>query len=399
MSREYSPFTPGQPVPVEFFVGRASEVEEVARMVRAAAEGRFSIGFLSGERGIGKSSLASFVRQLCEKEHRVLGVHVFLGGVSELTEMARRTFDRLLKESVDRPWHQKVRRFLGNHVREVGLFGITVGFEAAAPDLQKLVHDFAPSVQRLARELVDTRKAVFLVWDDINGLTASQPFAHWLKSLVDEIATSPERFPLCLLLVGLEERRQALVHLQPSLARVFHLVDVKPWNDDETREFYQRAFASINVQIDPKAMETITSFAGGLPALAHEIGDGVFRVDEDSYIDEDDAFRGVFTAADVIGRKHLEPQIYDALRSERYRRILRKLVREFREPHFKRSDVLERLTKEEEGVFDNFLRRMRQLGAIVPDTDRGQGAYCFVNRLHHLYFRMEAQRAKQRPAD
>lgn len=399
MSREYSPFTPGQPVPVEFFVGRRREVEEVARMVRAAAEGRFSIGFLSGERGIGKSSLASFVRQLSEKEHRVLGVHVFLGGVSELTEMARRTFDRLLKESVDRPWHQKVRRFLGNHVREVGLFGITVGFEAAAPDLQKLVHDFAPSVQRLARELVDTRKAVFLVWDDINGLAASQPFAHWLKSLVDEIATSPERFPLCLLLVGLEERRQALVHSQPSLARVFHLVDIKPWNDDETREFYQRAFASIKVQIDPKAMETITSFAGGLPALAHEIGDAVFRVDEDSYIDEDDAFRGVFTAADVIGRKHLEPQIYDALRSERYRRIMRKLVREFREPHFRRSDVLERLTKEEEGVFDNFLRRMRQLGAIVPDTDRGRGAYCFVNRLHHLYFRMEAQRAKQRPAD
>jgi len=399
MPREYSPFTPGQPVPVEFFVGRRSQVEEVASMVRAASKERFSIGFLSGERGIGKSSLASFVRHLCEYEHQVLGVHVFLGGVSELTEMARRTFDRLLKESVDRPWHQKVRTFLGNHVRKVGLFGVTVGFEAGMRDLEKLVHDFAPSVRRLAQELADTRKGVFLVLDDINGLAASEPFANWLKSLVDEIATSSERFPLCLLLVGLEERRQALVHSQPSLARVFNLVDVKPWSDEECREFYERAFMSINVDIESKALDTITTFAGGLPALAHEIGDAVFRVDEDSRIDERDALLGVATAADVIGRKHLVPQVYDALRSQRYRAILRKLVREFKEPRFKRAHVLQRLAKEEERVFDNFLRRMRDLGAIVPDPDRGRGAYCFVNRLHHLYFWMEAERAKQRPAD
>ena len=43
--------------------------------------------------GIGKSSLAHFVRVLAEHESKTVGCHVFLGGVHELEEMLRRTFD------------------------------------------------------------------------------------------------------------------------------------------------------------------------------------------------------------------------------------------------------------------------------------------------------------------
>jgi len=395
MPQEYSPFTPGQPVPVEFFVGRSSEVQEIARMVELASTGRFSIGFLTGERGIGKSSLASFVRYFGEREHNVLGVHVFLGGVHELPEMARRAFDRLLKESIDRPWHQKVRSFLGNHVRQVGLFGITVEFAASSQDLQQAVHDFAPSIKRLAETIEENRKGVFLILDDINGLAQSEAFANWLKSLVDEIATSAQPCPFCLLLVGLEERRQTLVQHQPSLARVFRLVEITPWSDGETRQFFEKAFASIHVRMAPGALQTLTTYTGGFPAVAHEIGDAVLRVDTDGYIDARDALQGVVSAADVIGRKHLEPQVYRAIRSERYRAILRKVAREPFGPQFRRAEIMRRLPPAEKRVLDNFLNRMKRLGVVVPDAERGRGAYRFINRLHYLYFWMEAQRTQQ----
>lgn len=66
MTPESSPFRPGQPIPIEFFVGRSVEIEGLSSMVRGGAQGRFGIGFVSGERGIGKSSLAAFVRHLVE---------------------------------------------------------------------------------------------------------------------------------------------------------------------------------------------------------------------------------------------------------------------------------------------------------------------------------------------
>ena len=81
MTPESSPFRPGQPVPAELFVGRHEAIERLRGLVRAADRGVFKTGFISGERGIGKSSLASFVRHLCERESRVTGCHVYLGGI------------------------------------------------------------------------------------------------------------------------------------------------------------------------------------------------------------------------------------------------------------------------------------------------------------------------------
>jgi len=62
------------------------------------------------------------------------------------------------------------------------------------------------------------------------------------------------------------------------------------------------------------------------------------------------------------------------------------------ELQFRRKDLITRLTPEEGKVMDNFLRRMKELGAIMSDEQRG--GYRFLNQLHALYFWMESQRAK-----
>ncbi len=129
MAKEYSPFTPGGPVPVEFFVGRTQELGRLFSAVRKSCtlptvEGAFVLG----ERGIGKSSLCRVAVRAAERDLGVLGPHVFLGGVRSLHEMARRIFDRLLKDSLDRPWYESIKSFLGNHVRQVGIFGLSVDF-------------------------------------------------------------------------------------------------------------------------------------------------------------------------------------------------------------------------------------------------------------------------------
>ena len=389
-----SPFTPGFPVPVEFFVGRLAEVELLKKKVIRAESGRLEVGFLIGERGIGKSSLASFVRFLAERERHMIGLHTFLGGVTSLEEMVRRVFDRLLKESVGTSWHDKVRKFFGNRIRQVDLFGISVEFGASTQDLRHMVHDFAPALRNLVDRVKDEKKGIFLVLDDINGLTLLPDYANWLKSLVDEIATSQKPLPLCLLLVGLEERRQELIRLQPSLARVFDLVEIRAWSEDETRAFYQKAFSRVGMEMEEPALDWLTRYAGGLPVLAHEIGDAAFNLDKDGCIDRSDAVGAVVMAADIVGRKHLEPQVFQAIRSTRYRSILRKLAREPFKEAFQRSEVLRRLSSEEVSVFDNFLRRMNQLGVVSRDPERGAGAYRFTNLLHYLYFWMEAERAR-----
>lgn len=392
-----SPFTPGRPVPVEFFVGRLEEIGRLRKKVESAVGARrLEMGFVVGERGIGKSSLAAFVRTLCEREQRVLGIHTFLGGVSTLEEMVRRVFDRLLKEGVETPWYGKLKAFFGKHIREVGLFGISVEFGAPDKDLGRLVHDFAPALRNLLENLKDEKSGVLVILDDINGLALSEHFANWLKSLVDEISVSKQPLPLCLLLVGLEDRRESLIQLQPSLARVFDIVDIRSWSGQETQEFFRTAFAKVGMPVKDDALEMLAHYAGGLPVFAHELGDAAFAIDTDNVIDFGDAANAVVNAADVIGRKHLEPRVLSSIRSTHYRSILRKIAREPFHAAFARAEVARGLRAEEVKVLGNFLRKMEDLGVIEKDREKGPGSYRFCSRLHFLYFMMEARRAAER---
>ena len=96
MNHESSTFKPEQPAPIEIFIGHLREWEDLNNMVKAAALGNLKVGFVSGERGIGKRSLVSFVRRAAEQNHNTMGAHVFRGEVQEvqtLNGMLRQTFD------------------------------------------------------------------------------------------------------------------------------------------------------------------------------------------------------------------------------------------------------------------------------------------------------------------
>ena len=393
MNLESSPFRPGQPVPLEFFVGRIKEIERLHSMVKASIhQQRLTIGFITGERGIGKSSLANLVHRLSDSKCKTAGFHVSLGGVRELNEMVRKTFDQLLKESMEKPWHDQVAEFFENRVRKVGLFGFSVELNLKDSDLSLLTQNFVPALRNLLDKLKEQKDGLLLILDDINGLATSAEFANWLKSTVDEIAMSEQKIPLCILVAGLEERRQEMVAIQPSLARVFELIEISPWSDEEATEFYQNTFQSAHAKIENEELGTLVRFTGGLPVLAHEIGDAVWRAAQSSEINEDEIYEGVFNAAEIIGLKLLEPQIFSAIRSERYRSILRKMTGEL-QMRFRRAELATRLTNQEVKVMDNFLQRMRILGAIDTDPEV-RGGYKFPNLLHALYFMIESERAK-----
>ena len=251
------------------------------------------------------------------------------------------------------------------------------------------MHDFGPALRRLLNELEGEKDGLFLILDDINGLALKEEFAHWLKSLIDEIAVSSARFPICIVLVGLDEKRLSLIGLNSSLARYFDTIEVKAWSREEAREFFRKTFSKVGIDVQEEAADWMASFSGGLPMLGHEIGEAVFNADDDSHIGIEDAIIGIRDAAEIVGRKHLEPAVFDAIRSERYRAILRKAAFSF---EFQRKNIKDRLNDRETKVLDNFLRKMLELGVLLRVPEKGTGYYRFRNQLHYMYFAMEARR-------
>jgi hypothetical protein len=388
-----SPFTPGSPVPVELFVGRSRQIEELRRYIRQTAFGRQENLFLAGDRGIGKSSLASFLRYLVISQDDILGIHVFLGGVASLQEMVRRIFDQLLKETRKESWFDKIKSFFDDYVREVGLFGVSVTFTPSPDKLDDLVRNFPEALAGLLEELRG-KKGLFIALDDINGLAEREEFANWYKSFVDKIGVSQRKLPVSIMLIGLPEKRDSLSKLQPSLMRIFRVVEIDKLSNEEVQHFISEAFRRVDIRVEPKAMNTMVTFSSGLPVLMHEIGDATFWLDDDGVVSEKDASLGVFQAADNVGKKYLDPKFYRAVRSEHYKSIINKLPPLSR--YFTKRDVETKLSEEEKRVFHNFITKLIKLGIIEHDLDKGRGSYCFVNEIYPVYIWLQSGDLKQK---
>ncbi|MCX7726621.1 MAG: ATP-binding protein [Chitinispirillaceae bacterium] len=397
-NKEISPFTPGCPVPVELFVGRAKQIEELLRYARQILSGKQENIFLIGDRGIGKSSLSSFCKYYVSTHDdlNLLGIHVFLGRVTTLEEMVHHIFEQILKETKEQSWFKEIAGFFGKYIEEIGLFGISVRFSPKEDDLKDLVRNFPLALNNLLTKLKGKKKGLFIALDDINGLAEKEDFANWYKSFVDEVATHYKNFPVVIVLIGQPEKRDILSRLQPSLMRIFRVIEIEKLSDEEVEDFLSKAFLErAGMKVDPDALQTMVHFSSGLPIIMHEIGDATFWIDNDWIIDSKDAINGVLTAAEKIGQKYLDPKVYREIRSLRYRSILRKIVIPPISRNFEKKEVEKRLDTNEKSVFHNFLRKFRELGVIEPDIEKGRGFYKFVNEIYPVYIWMESERAKK----
>lgn len=387
------PFNPGQPVPPEMFVGREDQIRRMLRSARQVSLGKQENLFVTGEYGIGKSSLVSYVRSVAEQEYKVAGFHVLLGGVTTLEGMAQRVVTRIIEQAHRNKVLDKVKAFLGKYVTSVELFNVKIDLGALRTDAPEIAQDFLPFLRRLWETLKGDYSGMALFLDDLNGITTTPGFAALIKSLVDEIAVSREELPLLLTLSGVPERRLEILDKQPSVERIFDIVEVGPLGDDEVRSFFKRAFDSANMSIDEEALILLVHYSGGLPKLMHELGDAVFWKDNDNAVDKDDAFGGLLEAAKIVGKKYFEP-ISKALQSKDYQSILKKLGGLDVSLTFRKADLAKGLNEAEKGKLDNFLQRMKKLHALSPGEVKGE--WTFPNRLIRIYLVMEAGRTDRK---
>jgi len=388
-----SPFTPGRPVPVEYFIARRDEIDRLERAIRQTCSGRNENIFITGQRGIGKSSLAGFVRYLAEKEYNLVGTHCFLGGVTNLHEMIGTVFQKLLQDCIDKSLFDKLKEIFAGYVEELTLFNVVgVRFTKNTDKLRTLADNFLPVIRKVYDEAKQNgKKGLVLILDDINGISNTPQFSQFLKSFVDELAISSKPVPILVVLVGLPERRTDLTRHQPSVARIFDVIDLPLMNKSESEEFFIKMFGKQKITIDANALLLMVQLSGGYPMLMHEVGDAVFWQDKDDHIDESDAVQGITEAARNVGRKYIGTQVASVFRNKIYSSILLRMGEKLPiGATFNRQELLKvNAPENERRNLDNFLNKIKRLGIMKDAEVRGE--YTFVNPLYHLYVWYEAK--------
>jgi hypothetical protein len=390
-----SPFYPGQPVPVELFVGRAAQIDKIInRGVRQVAEGKPVCIYVQGEYGIGKSSIAGFTQSLAEKDYGLHGIYATLGGAKDIVDVAKVVLEATLRSGAfDPKKSEHIRNWLAKYIGKQQLFGFTVNAEALKNDAPNLSSPFGMLgfLTETKKRLEDLGvKGIFLILDEINGITVDPQFSHFIKGLVDTNALSKEPFPLLLMLCGVEERRREMIQKHQPIERYFDIIDIDVMNNEEMEEFFIKAFESVKMSVKPDGMFFLTHYSAGFPKIMHLVGDAAFWTDKDGVIDESDALVAVIDAADDVGKKYVDLQVYKALRSEDYHSILNKISRMSgpTSMKFKKSEIAAGLKENEKGKLNNFLQRMKNLKAIRSGDVPGE--YIFNHRMVRLYIWLHA---------
>jgi hypothetical protein len=393
-SKGNSPFSPGQPVPVELFVGRAEQIDRILkRGAGQVKEGKPVAMFIQGEYGIGKSSIASYSAWLSTRYYDLHEIYVPLGGVETLEGLASALLKATIRSGAfDLKRNEVIQNWLSKYIGKQGLFSFSLNLDALKKDAPSLTSHFeildflSQAKQRLSETGV---KGIFLIFDEINGIASNPQFAFFIKSLVDTNALSKEPLSLLLMLVAHENRRRELIKNHEPLDRIFDVIDIAQMSDKEVHDFFIKAFNSVNMTVTETALNTLIFFSAGFPKIMHLLGDNAFWIDEDGNIDDSDAMKAIEITAVDVGKKFVKPHIYDALKSPDYRSILSKIALMGPDKMtFSFAEISQDLTESEKKKLGNFLQKMKKLNAIKPGETKGE--YEFTMLMVRFFIWLEA---------
>lgn len=392
ISKGKSPFYPGQPVPVELFVGRRTQLERIrTRGVEQVAAGKPVAIYIQGEYGIGKSSIAGYVQWLAERQYGLHVIYAPLGSAETMDAVGAAVLEATVRSGALNPKRsEKIRDWLAKYIGEQSFWGgFTLHGEALERDAPTIASGMLPFLTQVFQRLKETGvRGILLTMDEINGVTANPKFAHFIKGLVDSNAMSRAPLPLLLMLCGVEERRREMIRHHQPVDRIFDVLEVGAMSEGEMAEFFSRAFDSVQMRVEDDAMQAMIHWSAGFPKIMHLVGDAAYWIDKDGIVDGKDAIEAVLAAADDVGKKYVEQQVYKALRSTDYHSILRKIAQTGLNMNFQRSEVAKGLTEAERRKLDNFLRKMRKLNVIRPGDI--QGEYVFNVRMVRFYIWLQS---------
>lgn len=386
MHPEANPFRPGRSFAPRFFSGREEELERVYRIARPGEPAGAAAGFLSGERGLGKTALARIVHRAAAREGGLIVCPVSVAGARDLDALALRIWERLLRRHLARSGGDRIHRFFGDRIRPDGRLGMCPVLRPPGPFGRS--GRFAESVRRLPAAVAPEYRALLLVLDDLGELAASPDFPRWIEDTLDELdelGTPNGGFGFRLLLVGTGQERRRMIRERPALARRLESVALSPWSPGEACDFFRQTFEAGRVFLPPDHLDALVRFSAGHPRLAHEIGEAVWRAAETPNLSTAALARGVAQAADLVGLRLLEPGVFRSLRDEADRSLVRRVAEETsdtRPPGRKR-----RRTARKQRAYEDLLHRLEGQGALTAAPEPR-----FRDRLHAGFVAIESQR-------
>ncbi len=380
-----SPFEPGHHVSPDNFKGREEDIVKIIRyMPKIINQGIPEHFFVIGKRGMGKTSFVKYVGNKVEEDFHMLPIYLNNEGRDSIDDLIQLILETIFKELDKTKKGKKIIENFFTSINEIKLPGIGISLENKQDFVRDVKNNFSEFLLNISSSLKDYN-GIFLIIDDINGLSKTSEFPNWYKGLSETIDFSDKKVPIAFTLVSYRDNFNKLTEHNPSFSRIFHIIEIDHLDDGDIRTFFVENFEKINMSFeDEKALQEMVYYSWGMPLAMQQIGEETFWNVKNGIITEEVVINGILNAAIEIGKKQIS-LILDLIENDEYDNILLKLGRH-KLIEFKKEEIIGLLSDAENEILDDFLTQMKELNILEHVGRKINEKYTFTNRLYFVYF-------------
>ena len=399
-----NPFRPNSPVNPGMFVGRVKEITRLDSHLIQARAGQPTNFLITGERGIGKSSLMLYITFVARGEIPINGetLHFLVA----FTDIDKTTSQLGLVRKIELAIRQEIHRDDPSRQLQDKAWGFIKRLEAAGvrlhpdedekPDdllLEESAYALAETVNRLCAADAGAPSAsakydgLLLLIDEADNAESRLDLGAFLKLTLERV----QRHGCTRLIVGvsgLPVVRDVLLDSHPSSLRIFDELTLQRLTQEEVTEVIDTCISRANTDndiqtaIDDEAKQDLAAFSEGYPHFVQQFGFSAFAADTDDVIGEDDVYAGGFGkggALELIGDRYYRDSFYNKIQAESYRQVLRIMADKL--DGWVTKEEIKRRFKGKDTVLNNALKALRDRKIILPMEGK-PGVY----RLQHKGF-------------
>jgi AAA ATPase domain len=406
-----NPFRPNSPINPGMFVGRVNELERLEQAFIQTKAGEPVHFMITGERGIGKTSLLFYLQALAQGNITFnsmkfnflvldLDIDTNTTQLGLIHRIKMHLDDQLEKNERARTFLKDAWSFLQRvHIMDSG---ITPETEKVLDEV--MVDEFVLTLAQVCKRICNTDsedtfsaryEGVLLIIDEADNCSSQLHLGSFIKLLTERL----QRYGCDRILVGLAgmpDLRDKLYVSHPSSLRVFEDMQLDRLKNSEVSSIISICLEKASkdndeeISITDEARKMLVSFSEGYPHFIQQFGYSAFAYDTDRIIDKEDVIKsgfGMRGALNAIGNRYYRDDFYNKIQQDSYRQVLR-IMAEDLDGWVTRTKIKSQF-RGKEATLNNALKALRDRHIIIPKQG-AKGVYRLQHKGFALWIRLFA---------
>lgn len=409
-----NPFKPNSPSRSGMFVGRINEIEKLeASLIQTRANQSVSF-LLTGERGIGKTSLLNLIKFFAEGyiEVREQKLNFLVVEIDITKDTTRFGLIKKIELALSRKLAQtektkKVFNDIWNFVKKFEVAGVKYN-DSNNQEKELLFEEFsyslADTLNRITN-LSDTNfdakyDGILLLIDEADNASDTIDLGVFVKLLTERLQKEGSE-KLMFGIAGLPRIKDILIKSHPSSLRIFEEIELDRLNNDEIKEIIQKVLENGKVLndyetvVDDKAQDLLVEFSEGFPHFIHQYGYCAFELSDGKMITTTNVINGAFGkrgALELIGNKYYKDDYYNKLQVDSYRQVLN-IMAESMDGWITKSQIKTKF-KGNDATLNNAITALRKRN-IILSKQGSKGTYRLQDKGFAWWILMNCKKEEQ----